>query len=332
MKNWPKVSIVVLNWNRYELTKECLESLEAITYPNYEVILVDNASADGSGARLCREFPQHQFIQNEANLGFARGCNVGVRAALEDENCAYVLLLNNDATATTQFLEKAVETAEANSRVGLVGGKILYSVESKKIWYAGGYLPRWRGGVKIRGFREIDRGQYDSPCEVGFVTGALMLIKREVLEKVGLLPEEYFFGIEEYDYCSSVRRTGYELFYVPEFLVYHKADGSHSNYDVKFVYNNYRSKLIYQEKFLPKGLFPLWKRVFSLYGKLVAKHVWQKLRNGDENLKDKRIPLDELSFAIRKALEDHGKDILSEETLNRFDEQLKRRRRNGSPD
>lgn len=308
----------MLNWNNYEDSKKCLVSLEHVSYPKLKVIVVDNASADGSGFQLQTEFPSLQFIFNDKNLGFARGCNVGIRAALNNLDCSYVLLLNNDATVTRHFLEPAIEMAETNPKVGLVGGKILFSEETKKIWYAGGTIDRWKGRVWVRGFREIDHGQYDKPSEVGFVTGALMLIKREVLQKVGLLPEEYFFGGEEIDYSLAVRLAGYNLYYVPTFLVYHASDGSHSNHDPKFVYNNYRTKLILQQKYLPKGSFFIWKLVFRFYGKYFAAKVWQSLRNSDVNLKDKRLPIEDLNFAFRKALEDHGKSHLSEETLMTF--------------
>jgi GT2 family glycosyltransferase len=234
-------------------------------------------------------------------------------------------LVNNDAVATPQFLERAVEIAEGRAEIGLIGGKILFSPESKRIWYAGGSISRFRGNVSIRGFREVDRGQYDSAVEVGFVTGALMLIPRQVLERVGLLPEEYFFGTEEIDYSIAVKKAGYKLYYVPEFVIYHRGDGSHSNHDPKFVYNNYRGKLILQEKYLPKHFFPFWKQLFNLYGVLAAGRVWRRLRNADPDVKDKTVPFHDLRFAFSRALQDHGTNSLSEEALTSFDIALKTR-------
>jgi GT2 family glycosyltransferase len=155
-----------------------------------------------------------------------------------------------------------------------------------------------------------------------------MLIKREVLEKVGLLPEEYFFGMEEYDFSLTVKKAGYKLYYVPQFESYHWGDGSHSNYDPKYVYNNYRSKLIFQEKFLPKGVFPLWKLVFILYGRYSAKRVWRKLREEDDGLEDSSIPFEDLDFAFARAIADHGTDLLTEESLDNF-QNLLNKRRNG---
>ncbi len=182
---YPRVYIIILNWNNYEDSKKCAESVEQATYPNLKIVIADNASTDGSGKRLEHEFPQHRFVFNEENLGFSRGCNRGIRAAVEDEDCEYVLLLNNDAVVSPQFLEEAIDKAEEDDRIGLVGGKILISDETRRIWYAGGEVLRWRGGVSVRGVGEIDHGQYDEAGEVGFITGALMLIKREVLIKVG---------------------------------------------------------------------------------------------------------------------------------------------------
>ena len=333
MQNHPCVYIIILNWNNYADSKQCLESLLEVTYPNLKIIVVDNGSADGSGQQLQAQFPAVRSIFNEKNLGFSRGCNVGIRAALEDEHCAYVLLLNNDAVAIPGFLEHAVETAEQHPDIGVLSGKILYSPEVRKFWYAGGHIDLWRGRVYVRGFREDDCGQYDTPEVVGFATGALALIKREVLERVGLLPEEYFFGVEELDYSLAVMRAGYKLFYVPNFLIYHSADGSHSNYHPKYVYNGYRSKLILQEKYLSKPAFILWKTVFRFYGKILAARTWQRVRNEDFDQQDKRVPFDDLQFALQKAFEDHGKNRLSEETLARFEDELERRKRqmSGSP-
>jgi len=327
MQNYPRVYVIILNWNNFADSKRCLESLFEATYPALRIIVVDNASKDGSGKQLEAQFPDLRFIFNDKNLGFARGCNVGIRAALEDEHCDYVLLLNNDAVATPNFLERAVETAEQQADIGMVGGKVLLLPEVKTFWYAGGHVDLWRGRVHIRGFCEEDHGQYDTPTAVGFVTGALALIKREVLERVGLLPEEYFFGIEELDYSVAVLRAGYTLFYVPDFLVYHKADGSHSNYLPKYVYNGYRSKLILQEKYLSKPAFMLWKMAFRFYARYLVTRTWQRLKNEDSRQQDKRVPVDDMKFALQKAFEDHGKDMLSEETLARFEEELERRKR-----
>jgi GT2 family glycosyltransferase len=320
MRASPRVCAVVLNWNRFDHTRRCVESLQACGYPDLRIVVVDNASADGSGARLRATLPGVTFMQNAANLGFARGCNVGIRRALEDPECAFVLLINNDATLAPDGLAAAVQAAGRDPLAGVVGGKVLESPESRKIWYAGGYVDRWRGQAMVRGFGEIDTGQYDAAGEVGFATGGLMLIRRRVLERVGLLPEEYFFGVEEWDFSLSVRRAGLRLLYVSTFLAYHAGDGSHWNYSPKYVYNYYRNKLIFQQKFLPHGLFPLWKLAFALYGVLLARrHRQELIRRGGET---RAVQQDDLDFALREALKDHGRNVLSEEVLTEFEQRL----------
>jgi GT2 family glycosyltransferase len=288
-------------------------------------VVVDNGSTDNSGTLLREDYPDLQFIYNTENLGFARGCNVGMRAALQDKDAAYFLLFNNDAEATPNFLQKAIEVAESDKHIGLVGGKILRSRGCKKIWYAGGYVDVWRCQGVTRGWGEIDQGQYDRDEEVDYVTGALMLIRREVLEKVGLLPEEYFFGVEEFDYSVAVKRAGYALYYVPDFLVYHRGDGSHGNYEPQYVYNYYRQKLIFMEKFLPYGLFPLWKIIFRVYGKYIFKPLRIKnILKYHAEKKDELIgALDDLKIAMTEAIKDHGKDYLSEDTIRQFKKRLK---------
>ena len=215
-------------------------------------------------------------------------------------------------------------TLESDDQIGLAGGKILISRETKRIWYAGGEVLRWRGGVRVRGVGETDEGQYDIAGEVGFVTGAMMLIRRQVLTSVGLLPEEYFFGAEEYDYSYKVRRAGYKLFYEPRFLAYHPCEGSHSNHDLKYVYLGYRNKLIMQKRLLPIGFFPFWKFGFRFYGMFLARRTWRRLRKHtgfyDNNF-------DEMEFALRQAIADHDKDTVTEATLSRFERDLDRYRR-----
>ena len=225
--NYPFVSVVILHWNHYAATKRCLDSLLACTYPNMQVIVVDNGSKDDSAVRLQSEYADLRFIFNSANLGFARGCNAGIKEALQSDSCTYVLLLNNDATVTPGFLEPAVMMAESNKQIGLINGKMYLKENSNILASAGGFINRLRVDLKIRGLGEEDQGQYDEPCEITFVTCGFALISRQVLQTVGLLPEEYFFSMEEIDYSLQVRRAGFKLYYVPEFSCFHTSGGSH---------------------------------------------------------------------------------------------------------
>jgi GT2 family glycosyltransferase len=207
----------------------------------------------------------------------------------------------------------------------VIGGKVLLARPPHTIWYAGGQIDFWRGQAIVRGFGEADRGQYDLPCETGFVTGALMLIKRAVLNRIGLLPEEYFFGVEEWEFSARARRAGFKLFYVPTFVGFHEADGSHWNYDPKFVYNSYRNKLIFQQSHLPRIIFPLWKAVFAFYGKYFARRARQRLIGRKLFSIPQSVEFDQLDFALARAIEDHGRNEMSEAVLHSFEAELHNR-------
>jgi GT2 family glycosyltransferase len=312
----PKVAIVVLNWNGYHLTKACVESLERITWPNYEIIIVDNGSTDGSAPKLRAEFSCHTVIVNEANLGFARGCNVGLRHALA-EQADYVLLVNNDSTVERSFLEPAVELMESDPAAGLVTGKIYFQDDPSRIWYAGGKSSLIRGHPLMIGRGQLDRGQFDHRREIEFATGALMLIRSAVIRAVGLLPEEYFFGEEDWDYCTAIRRRGYRLYYVPQFVIHHKPHGSHSCRDAKYVYSFHRGRLMFLSKTLPRPLFALWKLTFRFCGSVVMKRCSSR---GDR--KTRAL----FAFAVSCAARDHRqwpRGPITEQDLLRFEAESK---------
>lgn len=149
-----------------------------------------------------------------------------------------------------------------------------------------------------------------------------MLIRHAVLSKVGLLSEDYFFGVEEWEFSVRARRAGFKLFYVPGFLGAHEADGSHWNYDPKFVYNSYRNKLIFQQSHLPRLLFPVWKAAFAFYGKHFARRARQRLIGRKLFSLPQPVEFDQLDFALARAIEDHGKNELSEAVLNSFEAEL----------
>jgi GT2 family glycosyltransferase len=295
---FPTVYIVVLHWKDYVHTRRCLQSLQEITYPNHRIVVVDNGSGNGSVSQLQSEFSDCEFLLNESNLGFARGCNVGMRHAHEF-GANYVLLLNNDMEVVPSFLQPAVQAAEADRAVGLVTGKILFKPPDCRIWHAGGRIDPIRGQAVTRGLRQVDRGQYDFPCETRWASGAMMLVKRLVMDTVGLLPEEYFFGQEEWDYSTAVRKTGYKIWYVPAFVAYHDVGASYkAGHPILIAYNAARNKQIYQEKYLPKHVFEAWRLFYRLY----LQYAWPwRARRGSASDSEYRIRVE----AARLAFHDH---------------------------
>lgn len=216
-----KVGIILLNYNGSNDTLECIESLSNIDYKNYEIIVVDNASSIEDIAKLEKVDSQIKLIKSKENLGFAGGNNLGIKYACE-AGCDYVLLLNNDTIVEADFLNILVSEIENNDQVGMVGPKIMYFDKKKYIWAAGGKIDFNKFSAFNLGEKEIDNGQYDELKQVDFISGCAMLIKKEVLDKVGGLPEEYFMYYEDVDYSLMVKKLGYKIIYTPTSKIYHK--------------------------------------------------------------------------------------------------------------
>ncbi|MFC7026579.1 glycosyltransferase family 2 protein [Halomicroarcula sp. GCM10025710] len=194
--------MIILNWESYDDTAECLASLESIDYPNANVIVVDNGSTDGSGDRLANEFPWCEFIFNDRNLGFAAGNNVGIERALERDT-DYVLLLNNDTVVTEDFLTPLVKTAERNERVAAVGGVNLYAT-SGEVHNAGVRFPLALGGRTI--LREVPKREH--VYETDYIPSCLLLLSPTFIREHDVLNEDYFIGMEDIDLAWQLGSMG----------------------------------------------------------------------------------------------------------------------------
>lgn len=257
-----KIVILILNWNGWQDTLECLESVYQIDYENFDVILVDNHSHDYSLDKIrayCAgelevesEFLNYQIknkpikvlefyenettsfndfheliiIKNRKNYGFPGGNNVGIKLALENLDPDYILLLNNDTIVDQHLLKNLVQEGQKNKKVGILGPKIYYYDEPEVIWSAGCKIS-WKlaRGIQI-GSGELDQGQYDYIREVEYVSGSAFLIKTEVIRKIGLMDENYFLYFEESDWTLRANEAGFKSLYVPEAKVWHKVSRS----------------------------------------------------------------------------------------------------------
>lgn len=217
----PKVSIVILNWNGYEDTRGCLVSLQKIDYPNYEIIVIDNGSTDGSPEMIESDFPEIKLIRNKENLGFERANNVGIREALK-EDAAYVSLLNNDTIVAPNFLSELVKAFEGDVSVGMAGPKIYYMDKPYRISFAGGKISWIFGKSWHEGDGRLDNEKYNKQKYTDYITGACMVIKTEVFKKIGLFNETYFRYWEDTELCERAIRAGYKLLYVPSSTIKHK--------------------------------------------------------------------------------------------------------------
>ena len=237
------VHIIVLNWNGKDDTIECVESLQEINYDNYKIIVVDNGSEDDSVFEIKKNFPRIKIIENKKNLGFAGGNNIGMKYAMENE-ADYVLLINNDTTVDENFLTELVKIGESNKKIGALGSKIYFHSEPNRIWFAGGKVNWLKNKGTHLGLDEIDNGQYNKISEVDYLTGCCLLVKREVIEKIGVLAEDYFLYYEDTDFSARVKNAGYKIMYVPKSKIYHKISRSTKPGSPSYIYYHVRNGLV----------------------------------------------------------------------------------------
>ncbi len=203
-----------------------LDSVKQLSYPRNQIIVVDNGSVDGSQGAVRAQHRDVVLIENGRNLGYTEGSNVGLRYVLE-QDVDWALLLNNDIAVDPGMLSEMMTVALSDERIGIVGPKIYYYDEPTRIWYAGGKISYFTGIISHRGIREADHGQYNVVEDTDYVTGCALLIKRKVLDSVGLLDPIYSpMYSEDADYSLRAKRAGFRVVYVPQAKVWHKVSAS----------------------------------------------------------------------------------------------------------
>lgn len=215
------LSIVTVNYNGY---KDTCELIDSIPFEDcLEVIVVDNGSQEDEANILLTKFPHIKAIRSNQNLGFAGGNNVGIKAAIGK----YIFLINNDTTFKEFNTQVLIERLESSPKIGMVCPKIRFAWANNPIQFAG-YTPLSTITIRNKaiGYGEEDRGLYDTPHQTPYAHGAAMMLKREVIDKVGLMPECYFLYYEELDWSMMITRAGYEIWYEPNCTIYHKESQS----------------------------------------------------------------------------------------------------------
>lgn len=217
MQNECRLSIITINYNGLKDTCELIDSIPFDG--NMEVIVVDNASTQDEASIISERYPQVKVIRSHQNLGFAGGNNVGIKTAKGQ----YILLINNDTYFKEYNIDALINRLESSDKIGIVCPKLRFAWANHPIQFAG-YTPL--SPITIRnqaiGFGESDHGQYDTAHPTPYAHGAAMLVKREAMDKVGLMPECYFLYYEELDWSMMFTRAGYEIWYDPACTVYHK--------------------------------------------------------------------------------------------------------------
>jgi hypothetical protein len=219
---YPKVAIVILNWNGLADTLECLASLQKVVYPNYVIAVIDNGSKGNDAEVIEKQFSAFvAVIKEEENLGATGGHNEGIRWALRS-GADYILLLDNDTVVAPDFLSELVEVAQSDPLIGVLGPKILYYEKPNTIAIAGGRVNFWTGNSPRIGANEIDNGRFDRIEEVDFICSAAIMVKKETVRRIGLINELYFAYYEETDWCTKARKASFKVVYVPKARVWHK--------------------------------------------------------------------------------------------------------------
>jgi len=220
-----KLCAIILNWNNYEETRDCIMSLVHSERTPDSIILVDNGSTDNSSLLLKTHFGKKiTIINNSTNKGFAAGINVGIEAACRNQS-DYLLLLNNDAIVDRKCIGKMLHAFDNSENIGICGPRIYYYFKPEIIWQGGGYFNYLTGGNVVPEKNHQPVSYIAKNRRVSFLTGCVMLIKRNVIENIGMFNERIYFYEEDVDYCLRARNAGFKLLYVTEAYAWHKVKG-----------------------------------------------------------------------------------------------------------
>ncbi|MBI5102226.1 MAG: glycosyltransferase family 2 protein [Nitrospirae bacterium] len=272
MSGRPSISVIIVNYNGKHLLPECLDSLRDQTLRDFEVVVVDNNSDDGSLALLEASYPEVTVVRNRSNLGYGGGNNAGIAVS----KGRYVVLLNNDATADPQWLGELVRAAEKSEGVGMCASKILNYYDRGMIDNTG--LLIYRDGVaRGRGRLERDTGQYQKQEEVFVPSGCAGLYKREVFEEIGLFDEDFFLYVDDVDIGLRARLAGWSCVYAPSAIVYHKYSATADPYSPLKAFLVERNRIWVVMKCFPlrmlltSPLYTLLRYIMQAYGMLTGK-------------------------------------------------------------
>jgi GT2 family glycosyltransferase len=284
----PLVYIIILNFNGWQDTLECLHSLKTLNYSNYKIIIVDNASSNDSVIMIRQSFPQHVLIVNEYNLGFAGGNNIGIKQAMAQQ-ADYIWILNNDTIVDSKALSALIEKMEANKALGMCGSTLVYYHDRNLLQArAGGSYHKWTGATFHLGKHEDAQHSTDEAAietRLDYIVGASILVRNELIAKIGLMEEKYFLYYEDVDWGLRAKQM-MKLGYATKSIVYHKEGSSIGTTQSKqsderrfrSEYYSVRSRLLLTRTFYPYALPSVYA---SLWLRLVIRATrgeWQRVQ------------------------------------------------------
>ncbi len=257
----PLVSIVTLNWNSEVVTCDFLRSIkEKNTYSNIEVIVVDNASKIDPTALFTEIYPEVKVVRNASNKGFAGGNNEGIKIAKGD----YLFIVNNDTEFTPQLLEGLLAIFTTYPDAGIACPKFHYFYSKGTIEFAGYQAVNVLTGRNgMIGCREEDKGQYNTLSVTNYAHGGAMMVPRRVIEKAGMMPEEFFLYYEEFDWSEKIKRAGYKIYYQPASLIYHKESMTTGKSSTLKTFYLTRNRILFMKRNMSKKNFAIFVTYFT---------------------------------------------------------------------
>lgn len=250
MTIYPKISVIILNWNNAKDTLECLDSVNKIDYPDFETIIVDNGSTDDSLSKIKKAYPHIIYLENKENLGFTGGNNIGMSYALKTD-AKYFLLLNNDTIVCKHLLNNFIKAAILHPNGGAFGAKIFYYDQPFTLWHAGGsWSNEFMKPYQIDKNLSETQSQKTKVEKIFYAVGAALFLKKEAIEKAGMFDDRFFLVMEDIDLCQKIQKRGYECLFVPEARVWHKVSQSFDggNAGPQYLYYFHRNRLLFMQK------------------------------------------------------------------------------------
>ena len=289
----PDIIVLILSYNGKQLLTDSITSYYANDYNNFEIVVIDNGSTDGTQNWVEENFPAVTVLRAETNLGYSGGFNFGLEYAFNQKNADYALITNNDIKADLHVISALVQTAQTDKTIGFVTGKVYYYDRPETLQTVGKKEDPvlWNGGHI--GHREIDTGQYESVCERMFADDIFMLVSRQLYLDVGGYDVDFQFQCEEFDWQARARNFGYKIFYTPHAKIWHKESMTIGKQSAFKAYYDARNPMLVILKHKPPDFF---KKYFWLHfktgilrtslrqlmkGKIkVASAIWQGFLSG----------------------------------------------------
>jgi len=260
----PKISIIILHINNIPCLVDCLDSLNKISYPNFQIIIVHNGLRSKPLIDALSQLspPVVGIIETGVNIGYSGGNNIGIREAL-NLGTDYILLLNDDTVVAPDFLDVLLETAEKSPDMGILGPRIYYFHEPNKIWYTGARFDPDTCLLTTPGSDQLEDGMNSEPLESDYITGCALLIKRRVIEHIGLLDERFFLYWEDVDWGLRAKKVGLKNIVVPHSHIWHRVSASMGGMDSLLrIYHKTRSHLLLARLHAPESLKGLYMHFF----------------------------------------------------------------------